>query len=224
MSPSVLPRLSTERQHPGASSGFTLIEVLVAISMVATVLAAIYGIFTSISSASLRLEAEGEANHRARVIFDRFGREIRGASPIGGADGNGIFRGGKDANLYPYLEMTTTAVAQQIEGGTGISLVRYSLTRDREKPDGKTLVLERSEQPALGRRVAEAGIGPLRLAPGIEQLQLRYYNGNEWLDDWDARNGRLPALVELSLVMIDSQGHSHQFVSAFELPGVTWKK
>ncbi len=216
-----LPLSCSEGRRSAVSAGFTLLEVLVAISIVAIVLTTIYGVFTGVSAAKIRLEADSEAYHRARVIFDRLGREIRGAVPAGGADGKGVFRAGRDSQGEPFLELTTTAVAQPGEGNTGIALVYYGLAEDRERPQAKK-VLRRSERSALYRETTAAGAGLMRLAPGIEQLQLRFYTGSDWRDDWDAGTDGLPALVELSLALIDSEGRRHRFFSAFELPGIVW--
>jgi len=196
--------------------------VLVAVSIAAVVLTAIYGVFASVSSAKTRLEADSEAYHRARIIFDRLGREIRGAAPIGGTDGKGVFRAGRDGAGNPFLELTTTAVAQQGEAATGIALISYSLAEDRERSTGKAVLL-RSERSVLQSQTTPDSAGLMRLAPGIEQLQLRFFSGSDWRDDWDAKRDGLPALVELSLAMIDAEGRSHRFASAFELPGIAWK-
>ena len=222
MSPSISPRSSSDRRRGAGSAGFSMIEVLVAVSIAAIVLTAIYGVFTGVSAAKIRLEADSEAYHRARIIFDRLGREIRGAVPIGGSDGKGVFRAGRDGSGRPFLELTTTAVAQQGEAATGIALIRYSLAEDRERPQGKDVLL-RSERSALQSETTVANTGLMRLAPGIEQLQLRFSNGSDWRDDWDAGQGGLPRLVELSLAMVDAEGRSHRFFSAFELPGIAWK-
>jgi len=195
--------------------------VLVAVAIAAIVLTAIYGVFTGVSTAKTRLEADSEAYHRARIIYDRLGRELRGVVPIGGSDGRGVFRAGLDGSRRPFLELTTTAVAQHGEGTTGIALVRYSLAEDRERPQARDVLL-RSERSALFSADA-AGGGLMRLAPGIEALQLRYSNGSDWRDEWDAAQEGLPRLVELSLAIVDAEGRTHHFVSAFELPGITWK-
>lgn len=223
MSPSTSPRSSSRRPPDGAAAGFTLVEVLVAISMVAIVLTAVYGVFTSVSAAKVRLEADSEAYHRARVVFDRLGRELRGATPLGGTDGRGVFRGGRDERGRPFLELTTTAVAQQVEGGTGIALIRYNLGDDPDRPGSATVILQRSELPAFGNAAGTATGSPLRLAPGIEELVLRFSAGSDWRDDWDARSDGLPTLVELALVMVDGEGSRHRFASAFELSGIAWK-
>ena len=223
MSPSISPRSSSDRRRGAGSAGFTLIEVLVAVAIAAIVLTAVYGVFSGVSSAKTRLEADSEAYHRARIVFDRLGRELRGAVPIGGSDGKGVFRAGREGSGRPFLELTTTAVAQQgTVAATGIALVRYSLAEDRERPQGQEVLL-RSERSALQSDAATADAGLMRLVPGIELWQLRFFTGSEWRDDWDAGQSGLPRLVELSLGIVDAEGRSHRFASAFELPGIVWK-
>ena len=222
MSPSISLRSSSDCRRCAGSAGFTLVEVLVAVCLVTIILTTIYGVFSGVSAAKTRLEADSEAYHRARIIFDRLGREVRGAVPIGGADGKGVFRAGRDGGGRPILELTTTAVAQHGEAATGIALIRYSLAEDRERPRGQDVLL-RSERSALQSETTVANAGLMRLAPGIEQLQLRFFNGSDWRDDWDAGQDSLPRLVELSLAMVDVEGRSHRFFSAFELPGIAWK-
>jgi len=61
------------------SSGFTLLEVLVALTVAAIVLGAVYGIVTGVSAVKQRLDEDGEGFHQARVLFGRMSRELRSA-------------------------------------------------------------------------------------------------------------------------------------------------
>jgi general secretion pathway protein J len=201
--------------------GFTLLEILVAISIVAIVLTAVYGIFISVSNARERLEADGEIYHRVRVVFDRVGRELRGISPAGGPEQHGVFRTGKDEGGNPTLEMTTSATAQLGLQQTGIALVRYSLAAEPEKPAGK--ILYRTEQSALVTDETLRQAGPMRLAAGIEQLEWRFLLQDQWRNEWDAAQDGLPQLVELTLTMTDARGQKLPFRSAFELPDIAWR-
>jgi prepilin-type N-terminal cleavage/methylation domain-containing protein len=85
----------TRRRFPGDESGFTLPEVLVAMTMMVTVLFALYALFDT----SVRIFRYGgdelEALENARLGLERMEREIRAAYPhdggvlldIGGTDG-----------------------------------------------------------------------------------------------------------------------------------------
>lgn len=214
------PRSSSERAARRCA-GFTLLEILVAIAIAAIVLTAIYGVFASVSRAKERLDQDGEAFQRARVIFDRLGREFRGVCPVGGPDRRGVLRTGVDADGNPILELTTSATAQLGVRQTGIALIRYTLATDPENPAGK--ILYRSEQSALVNDEDLRQSGPMRLAAGIEQLEWRFLVGEQWLNRLDAEQAGLPLLAELTLTMTDARGGRLPFRSAFELPDITWR-
>ncbi len=203
---------------PGEVRGFTLIEVLVAMSLLAILLAAVYGIFGGVNSAKLRLDSDSADYHLARVIFDRLGRELHGAYFRPG-DQTTMFRGGVNDRDEPFLELTTTAVTLVSDTGSGISEVRYRLAPDPEADAGRQVLLraERSRQstaaPVDGRM--------MRLAPNVASLSLRFYTGGRWLEQWDARQGGLPQLVEVSLVVAGQDERPRiPFTTAFEIPDV----
>lgn len=214
------PRSCSERPTHRAG-GFTLLEILVTISIVAIVLTSVYGIFISVSGARERLEKDGETYHRARVIFDRVGRELRGVSPVGGPEQHGVFRTGQDEGGNPTLEMTTSATAQLGLQQTGVALVSYSLADDIDKSGGK--VLYRAEQAALVNDETLRQTGPMRLATGIEQLEWRFLFDEQWRNEWDAARDGLPQLVELTLTLTADRGQKLLFRSAFELPDLVWR-
>ena len=214
------PRSSSEHL-PRPSAGFTLLEILIAISILAIVLTTVYGIVASISGAKDRLEQEGEVYQRVRIIYDRLGREIRGVCPVGGPAQKGVFRTGQDADGNPMLELTTTATAQLGTQQTGIALVRYSLAPDREKPAGQVLL--RTEQSALVSDEALRETGPMRLAEGIAQMEWRFLIQDQWRTELDVTRDGLPLLVELTLTMTDSQGQTLPFRTAFDVPNIVWK-
>lgn len=219
MKPSMSPHSSSRPPRRPGTAGFTLLEVLVAIAILATVLTAIYGVFSSIVAAKTRLDTDSDAFHRARVIYDRLGRELRGVATAGPAGHKGVFRGGRDGDGNPYLEMTTTAAAQRGGEFTGIVQVRYSLDQDREQPRGGKILLRREQS---GLRHDAADIAPMRLAPGIERMLLRYHGNGTWYDEWDADTRGLPAMIELSLEMTDARGERRYFTSTLELPDIDW--
>lgn len=213
------PRSSFESPG-GQSAGFTLLEILVAISIVAIVLTTVYGVFTSVSRAKERLEQDSEVYQRVRVIYDRLGREFRGVCPVGGPGQTGVFRTGRDADGNPTLEITTSATAQLGTQQTGIALVRYTLAPDREKPVGKSLF--RTEQSALVSDEAIRETGAMRLAAEIDQLEWRFLVQGQWRNELDVAQDGLPLLVELTMTMTDARGEKLPFRSAFEVPNINW--
>ncbi len=197
--------------------GFTLIEVLVAISLLAIVMTSVYGVFGSVSATKLRLDNDSAEYHRARVVFDRLGRELHGAY-FQQNDQTTLFRGGVNDQGETFLELTTTAVTPLSVTGTGIAEVHYRLTPDSEST-ANLQVLLRSEQP---RQSATAAIDDrmMRLAPDVVSLTLRFYTEGNWRTEWDALQDGLPQLVEIALVVGREEQRQVPFTTTFEIPDV----
>lgn len=191
--------------------GFTLVEILVAISIGAILLTTIYGVFSSVSGARDRLEAVGEEYHQARVLYDRMASEIR-SGYFNTASKQTRLVGSSNTQGHPFLEFSTT-LSTPLFGGRpgGISLVRYEqLEMERE------VRLYRNEWPLLN---AQSEQDPQLLITGLKTFSLRYFDGSDWQDEWDSRQmGALPKMIELTVeVEVDEQVHS--FLSTIELAG-----
>lgn len=195
------------------SAGFTLLEILVAVSIVVIVLGSIYGVFTGVSRARDRVETRGAAGHQARVVFDRIGRELRSAYPATGTNAAFTFMREAAGNL-PVLSFATSAGTPAGGARGGIRLVRYALAPVAES-ESPVYELLRSEVPAfLGTAETEQAS---RMLAGVSELRWRFYTGSAWQDEWPASPGRLPRAVELTLVL-QAEKETIPFVSAFELP------
>ncbi|MBE0598741.1 MAG: hypothetical protein IH614_15915 [Desulfuromonadales bacterium] len=198
-----------------------MVEVLVAVTITALLLTTIYGVFTSVSTAKERVEGSGEGYHQARILFDRIGRELRGAYFLP-TKNKTRFAGGLTGEQYPYLELSTTATTPQGGNRGGIAIVRYELQPDPEAPTGGPpdevpQVLLRWEYN-LSDPEEEERPG-YRLATGIFDFKLRFHNGSEWLEEWQARPGGLPKMVELTM-SIPIDGEPVPFRTAFGMEGI----
>lgn len=198
--------------------GFTLVEVLVAISLLAIVLTSVYGVFSSVSATKQRLDGDSADYHLARVIFDRLGRELHGAYFRAG-DQTTLLRGGSNERGEPFLELTTTAVTPLSMAGTGIARVAYRLAEDPQRPPGSKVLL-RSERPRQGPAASAEEPGMMRLAPGVAALGLRFFAAGQWREEWDAHQGGLPEMVEISLLVGRGPPGETPFATTFRLPEV----
>lgn len=195
----------------GREQGFTLVEILVAISIGTILLTTIYGVFSSVSGARDRLETIGEEYHQARVLYDRLASEVRSGYFNSGNKQTRLV-GGSNTQGHPFLEFSTT-LSTPLFGGRagGISLVRYEqLEMERE------IRLYRNEWPLLRTQSEQ---DPQLLITGLKTFALRYYNGSDWQEEWDSQQiGALPKMIELTVeVELDDQVHS--FLSTIELVG-----
>lgn len=195
--------------------GFTLVEILVAVSICSILLVTIYGVFTSMSNAKTRVETEGEGYHQARVIFDRIGREIR-SSYVDRQLPETRMQGGIDERGVPFLALATTAGTPRQGGTSGVALVRYELRQEAGEASGKTSLF-RSETPDFAEGETPT---TYRLASDIETLRIRFLHDGEWRDEWppEIDNGP-PQAVEVALTL-EIDGTSVPFRSAFEVPDI----
>lgn len=171
-----------------SSRGFTLIEVLLAIFIGSLVLTSIYGIFSSVSGARNRLEAEGEAYHLARIFFDRVGGELSSLrlSPLGK---EAVFSSGKTIDGETFFEFNTELISPLLQQYGGISRVRYEVRQEEE-----LAVLLRSEQVLLTDLAASE---PLIFITDLKTFQVRYFSQGRWQDSWSGKTP--PQLVEITV-------------------------
>lgn len=199
------------------NKGFTLVEVLIAVALVAILLSTVYGVFTSVAGAKQRLESEGEGYHQARVFFDRLGRELRGAY-FDPQKQKTFFIGRLSEEELPLLNLTTTSGTPYGGRQGGINIVSYELLPDRESPVGdEILVLMRDERSVFA--LPGDNREGYRLATGLRDVKFRYYRDGEWHDEYDARqNGnKLPQMVELTL-SLPVEGRLVPFRTTYEIP------
>jgi general secretion pathway protein J len=209
---------SSSKREMSSESGFTLVEVLVAISILAILFTSVYGIFSSVSLARERLDSDSAEYHRARVLFDRMGRELRGTY-FQSRDRNLVFSGRTVDDGPVELELTTTAVSPLSQTGSGVAKVHYLLVADEEDhADG--MVLMRSEHP-VHEASDEGTVGMMRLVPGIQAMRLRFYSAGEWKQEWDGRTSGLPEMVEIEVQLRTDGKEPTSFISAFEVPRVS---
>jgi general secretion pathway protein J len=193
----------------GASRGFTLIEVLLAILIGSLVLTSVYGIFSSVSRARNRLETEGELYHQARIFYDRIGGELSSLriSPLGK---EAVFSSGQTSAGDFFLEFNTELVSPLLQEYGGISRVRYELQQEEG-----SIHLLRSEKVLLADMAASE---PLLFIAGINTFQVRYFSQGRWQESWSGKAP--PQMVEITLELkVDDR--LIPFRSSFVLPGTS---
>ena len=190
------------------SKGFTLIEVLLALAVLALVLTMIYSSFSTASQSVERAEVVRDATDLARTLIARLSNDIANASCS--ADTNVVvFYGKKDEleiegekrrNDSIYLT-TLTNWRRPDSKETEMWEVGYYF---EERPDTKTRVLMRREKRELSKDFPplEGGVA-FELTDRVEELKLRYLDGSKWVDEWGnkSRCNPRPKAVEISLTL-----------------------
>lgn len=183
-------------------SGFTLIELMIAVLIAALVVSVVYGSFQAGLNSWKNARFKVELYQNARVALEQMSKEIRGAF-ISEKNSYYKFRG-KDAgytdNDADVLDFISTS-----SGLNGLCEIGYFIDNNS---DSSASVLKRRCDSTPDKEFLEGGITEL-LAMFVVSLNFRYFDGEEWKDSWvvDESEGRsletedkcLPKAIEITL-------------------------
>jgi general secretion pathway protein J len=196
------------------SKGFTLLEVLLAMAILAFIAAVIYGSFATAIRSVEQAEAARDSTDLARTLFGRLTNDIANAWCKAGVTG-AHFHGKKEEPEVNGTKVRmdslslTTLTNWRRPGTTETDLwaVGYFF---RERPDGSGRVLMRKERRVLdvpsGQQAEEA---EYEITDQVESLKIRYTSdGKTWLDDAGGATACFrPRAAELSLMLADGKAY-----------------
>jgi general secretion pathway protein J len=166
--------------------GFTLLELLIAVSLVAVVLGAIYSTFFLSERAISAYRGYTIRLHEARRVLDILSKELK-STVYNTKDKRTAFVV-KDRDIYgkqaSEIEFTTVASPE------GPYRVSYYVKEDR---DTKVLIkrliyLNGNQMEVIACR-------------NIEFFSVRVYDGEKWYAQWSSEKSSLPERIELSLAI-----------------------
>ncbi len=211
--------IRTGRIHRSDSrgmAGFTLLEMLVAVTLVAIMAVALWAVFrVSIRSWSRGTEFM-DANQRHRSILNLVRKQMASAyallemdSQQPGGTGALLFSGKKDGVQFISLN------SLQFQVSPGLTMVSYDVDQDH---NGEYALVER-EARYLGDTPEEGiSVSGSRAVPIFENLSsclLEYFdpgdnnNGSQWVQEWDGQKiGRLPLAVSFTMISRDPRGNN----------------
>lgn len=210
-------------------AGFTLLEVLISISIFALVVSSVYGAYRATFQTVSSAERQAVSAAAARVILERFSEDLETIatdkdSYLLGQQGD---IGDNRADGLSCISFAHLAFNRK-ERSSGRTVLTYSVV---ETEDG-AIDLYRSDTPAIpGADGAETDKG-LLLGRGLREFRITYVdaNGNEseaWDSGSEAQEGgeakiTLPALVRLRIRLADSdeEGSGVVFRTAVPLPAL----
>lgn len=210
--------------------GFTLLEVMVAIGIVAMLGVLIYGAFIGMSRSRRNMEDVGNRYQQGRQAVDRMARELSSA----------FISGHQPFQQLQYVR-ETMFVGTDNRPADRVDFTSFSYMRlkaDSHESDQCELSFFASTDPETGnldlvRRVdkyidddpAHGGIVQV-LAENIESFDIKYFDPltSEWIDSWDsiqpaAQIGRLPGAVWITLWLNGGPGDAPvKFETKVQIP------
>lgn len=195
------------RCGPRMTGGFTLIEVLLALTIFAVAAAVVYASFSTTRSNLDSAEALRSETDLARTLLSRLSDDILNAYCSPRVEGS-FFYGKKDEvqtsegrRRTDALYLTTlTNTRRPGTKETELWEVGYFF---KEKPEGGGRLLMRRE-----KREPDSAVPPLEggeeysITDRVEGLQFRYFDGAKWIDEMGGPDRCVrPLAVEITLVL-----------------------
>lgn len=200
--------MQNEKNKIRNRSGFTLIEVLLAMAILAGIVTVIYASFSTASQSVQRAEVVRDGTDLARTLIARLSQDIENAycGPL--TNGSTVFYGKKEEVelngiklRHDSLALTTlTNWRRPNSKETEVLETGYFF---REKSDGSGYSLMRREKRELSKDAPplEGGV-EYELTDQVDQLQLRYLNSSTWTDETGSVSScPQPRAVEITLVL-----------------------
>jgi type II secretion system protein J len=202
--------IGARRVHARAREGFTLLEVIVAISILALVATLTFASLSNALTTRDVLEQEDKANQAARIALQRIRRDLSLAYLTKNTAAVGTYRtlfAGQDDNLADrvwFASLSHQRLYKDAREGDQTEITYWTVD-DPEQRDA--LVLLRREAPRIDHEPEKDGtIAPL--AYGVKAFDLQYLDSQdaEWRKEWDTAGtetpNRLPRAVRVTLTLL----------------------
>ena len=212
-------RITTHR----ASRGFTLIEMMLAIGVMALILAMLASSFSIIAHSKVHAEGRLMVDREGRALLWQLTKELRNAvqTPYTASNvalfGNGHMSGGVAVDTLT-LSTFSGGHRRALTGMTPETIVTYNLTANPDQQGW--FVLNRSQQSGL----LTSTVSPQTtvLANNVLSLHFRYFDGQKWGESWESpslpRGRQLPVAVAIQIQMAAPGGRVMDFATQVTLP------
>lgn len=206
--------------------GLTLLEVLISISIIGIIMAVVYGAYMSNVDAIQMTRQEAEVTQKARIVFDRMGKDLASAFVSTGMREEGkeniLFFIGQDIETDGHgtdrLDFTCLSHLPMAGAGpwTDLCEVGYYVEAGPEETD---FTLFRRDDGFLDGNPS-AGGASFEIADGIRSFEVTFQDqGGEVYEDWNSlegeQKGRLPSLVSIRMILTNGDDVDHVFQISF---------
>ncbi|HEY9158821.1 type II secretion system protein GspJ [Candidatus Binatus sp.] len=210
------------RRHQ-APRGFTLIEMMLAIGVLALILAMLASSFHTIAQSKVHAEGRLMVDREGRALLWQMSREVTNIVQTPYALSHVALVGaGHMGNGLPIDSITMSTFSaghrRALTGMTPENIVAYNLTPN---PDQRGwYLLQRSQQSGLLTSTAKAQT--MVLADNVLSLHIRYFDGQRWGESWDSSSlqllQQLPVAVAIQIQMAAPGGHVMDFATQVTVP------
>jgi prepilin-type N-terminal cleavage/methylation domain-containing protein len=207
-------------------SGFTLVEILIAIFILGLVMATVYASYSSVLKTTHEMEEELNLYKMARVSMDRM---IKDLSSLQSYSGSFYLRAEKKSldkyefHSLSFWSASHLAFGENEEEGRPAA-ISYHV---QEEDDRKSFSLWRADVADSKPDETKNAEGGFKICKNIDSFKLKFYDssGTE-TDAWDSssesgeQKGKMPAAIEIELFIVNpnDQEKSYKFMTKVFLP------
>ena len=212
---------------PVRRGGFTLLEILLALSVLSVLLLLLGSAFTGAARVRETLSSRSRGFREIRLVLDRVGTDLMGAFATSTREESALSLREDQLSGMPAATLTFTAF-QLPDGDSGhppaeIVKIRYF---PRIGADGVTLELhrEQSDLPFIGNKISSRESA---VAEGLRGFRIELYDGTTWVKEWPSGGGSKTTLPKKAAVtLVDARGETYRREVPIPLAGqegnVTW--
>lgn len=213
----------TENRKP---PGFTLIEMLVAMALIATIVSMVYGSYAATTRSREIYEDRLTCSQRANLVLRLMARQIRCAyaapaepnatEPASGAartvtetPRRAFYGNPRDGRGEVLGFVTTAGPGSGLNTPRGLAYVKYQYA-----PAAGTLSISQGpqEEPPEG---TGARISWQPILEGVAKMEIMFHDGRQWQSEWTGqRTTTLPRAVRINLTVLDENDREHLFGTA----------
>lgn len=210
-------------------NGFTLVEILIAISILATVLTTVYAAYTGTFGLVKSNRSGNDIYSMARTAINRMAEDMESAC---GYRGSLEFVSGEieTGDLMELSFLSSSHLDFDNERSSGTAIIHYFIVKDDEEEKGEededSYILKRRDELYHGKATEDKEGGYI-LCNGLQSLTYKFYDGSgvEY-DSWDsgsdltAQKNRFPAIVLIRMEFInpDNRDRPYSFMTKVFLP------
>lgn len=190
------------------SRGFSLIEILMVVSLVTMISIAIFGVFQSGISALERVTVSSPEED-IQIFFEKFSRDLQNTFHYTGIN----FRGEGETIRFPTVMITRT----ELGGDSGIGRATYSYDASEDA------IVRLTEN--MSDLFQEKSDEPVPVLRKVRSLKFQYYEFDlaqktfQWLDEWNDEDTKKTDLLAVKLEMeLEDEGQTRTITKTVAIP------
>jgi prepilin-type N-terminal cleavage/methylation domain-containing protein len=196
------------------SGGFTLIEIMIAIAILALILVMLAGSFHAVATGKVHAESRLALDQEGRVILSEISSEIRGAVQTPLIPSRTLLLGeGRMQNAVPVDSISVSSLEpghrRAVEGFGAEDTVTYVTEPNPDHPGWFRLRRTQSSS-LLGIGTGDSARTSLVIADNLLSLHIKYFDGTDWKESWNSQSlppgQELPEEVAIDIALAPDVG------------------